>query len=130
MADTGRTTVDEDGEAPLLPERSLLSLADYLEMQKAIGNEIRFRIVNRLLEAGPQSAKELRDALDLESNTLHYHLDLLVDVGLVENRKRNDPDEDGLYSFYRATSLGEGILEHGVRELMAEEWELLDAYGS
>jgi len=26
-------------------------------------------------------------------------------------------------------SLGDGILEHGVRELMREEWDLLDAYG-
>ena len=68
-------------------------------MQRAIGNETCFRV-----------------------------LDLLVDVGLVENRKRTEPSSDGLYSYYRATSLGEGILEHGVRELMREEWELLEAY--
>jgi hypothetical protein len=51
-----------------------------------------------------------------------------VDVGLVENRKRTESTSEGLYSCYRATSLGEGILEHGVRALMREEWELLDAY--
>lgn len=97
-------------------------------MQQAIGNETRFRILNLLVEEGPHSAKELRTALDIESNTLHYHLDALVDVGLVENRKRKEPSSDGLYSYYRATSIGEGILEHGVRELIREEWELLDAY--
>lgn len=63
------------------------------------------------------------------NRTLHYHLDQLVDVGLVENRKRAEPNADGLYSNYRATSLGEGVLTHGVRELMPEEWDLLDAYG-
>ena len=60
---------------------------------------------------------------------IDYHLDALVDVGLVENRKRKEPTRDGLYSYYRATSLGEGILEHGVRELVREEWDLLDTYG-
>lgn len=34
---------------------------------------------------------------------------------------------DSFNSDYRATSLGEGILEHGVRELMCEERGLLDA---
>lgn len=129
MADADRVTAGGDEDAPLLPDHSVLSLSEYLDMQKAIGNETRFRIVNYLVESGPRSASQLRDDLALESNTLHYHLDRLVHVGLVENRKRNDPDEAGLRSFYRATSLGEGILERGVRELMTEEWELLDAYG-
>lgn len=128
MAETGRST-DRGERAALLPEGSVLTLEEYLDMQRAIGNETRFRILDALVEDGPHSAVELRDALGVESNTLHYHLDELVDVGLVENRKRKHPDADGLYSYYRATSLGEGILTRGVRELMREEWELLDAYG-
>lgn len=128
MAESNRTTSREAGFEPLLPEQSVLSLEEYLDMQRAIGNEIRFRVLDRLVAEGAHSAKELRDALDVPSNTLHYHLDELVDVGLVENRKRKEPDSAGLYSFYRATSLGRGILEYGVRELMREEWELLDAY--
>ncbi|WP_135305130.1 ArsR/SmtB family transcription factor [Haloarcula amylovorans] len=129
MAETGRSSSDRNDLAGLLPEQSLLSLEAYLEMQRAIGNETRFRILHFLTEQGAHSAKELEEELDLPSNTLHYHLDTLVDVGLVENRKRKTPDSDSLYSYYRATSLGEGILEHGVRELMREEWDLLDAYG-
>ena len=127
MAETDRSDHRPE-ERTLLPERSLLSLEEYLTMQRAIGNESRFRIIDLLTTSGSQSAKELRRALNIESNTLHYHLDVLVDVGLVENRKRKEPSSDGLYSYYRATSLGEGIIEHGVRELMREEWELLDAY--
>ncbi|SEP24936.1 Helix-turn-helix domain-containing protein [Halorientalis persicus] len=112
-----------------LPEQSLLDLSDYLAMQRAIGNEHRFRILSVLVDEGSHSARELADTLDIASNTLHYHLDELVDVGLVENRKRTQPESDGVYSYYQATSLGEGILEHGVRELIREEWDLLDAYG-
>jgi len=129
MAETGRSAGGSDDRAGLLPEQSLLSLEEYLAMQRAIGNETRFRIVNYLVEEGAHSATELQAALDIASNTLHYHLDTLVDVGLVENRKRTEATSEGLYSYYRATSLGEGLLEHGVRALMREEWELLDAYG-
>lgn len=128
MAETGRSASESDERSALLPEHSVLSLSEYLDMQRAIGNETRFRILNLLVEEGAHSAKEIQSALDLESNTLHYHLDSLVDVGLVANRKRKEPTSDGLYSYYQATSLGEGILEHGVRELMREEWDLLDAY--
>ena len=127
MAETDRSDQRSE-ERTLLPEHSLLSLEEYLAMQRAIGNESRFRILDLLTTSGSHSAKELQHALNIESNTLHYHLNVLVDVGLVENRKRTEPSNDGLYSYYRATSLGEGILEHGVRELMREEWELLDAY--
>lgn len=128
MAETERSLSEADDRAGLLPEHSILSLEEYLDMQRAIGNKTRFRILNWLTGEGPQSATDLRDALDISSNTLHYHLDALVDVGLVENRKRKERDRDGLYSYYRATSLGEGILDHGVRELMREEWDLLDTY--
>ncbi|ARS90245.1 winged helix-turn-helix domain-containing protein [Natrarchaeobaculum aegyptiacum] len=112
----------------LLPEHSVLSLEEYLAMQRSIGNETRFRLLNTLVDNGPQSATELRERLEVRSNALHYHLDELVDVGLVENRKRTEPDTDGLYSYYRATSLGEGILEDGVRELMRREWDALETY--
>ncbi|HMB49732.1 winged helix-turn-helix domain-containing protein [Natronoarchaeum rubrum] len=131
MAESGPPARGDDDrpESSILPERSMLSLDQYLAMQRAVGNETRFRVLDVLVDDGPHSAAELREALDVESNTLHYHLDELVDVGLVENRKRKTPDSEGLYSYYRATSLGEGILTRGVRELMREERDLLDAYG-
>lgn len=45
--------------AGLLPKHSLFSLEEYLDMQRAIGNEIRFRILHFLTEKGAHSAKEL-----------------------------------------------------------------------
>jgi DNA-binding transcriptional ArsR family regulator len=129
MAEPGQSAGGSDDRTGLLPEQSLLSLEEYLDMQRAIGNETRVCILNHLVEGGPHSATELREALDIASNTLQYHLDTLVDVGLVETRTRNESTSEGLYSYYRASSLGEGSLDYGVRALLREEWALLDAYG-
>lgn len=112
----------------LLPEDSVLDLSEYLAMQRAIGDETRFQIVRTLARNGDLSARQLRDALDVASNNLHYHLDRLVDVGLVQNRKRSEPDSDGLHSYYRVSSLGEAMLEHGVEELMRRERVFRERY--
>lgn len=115
-------------DAPDIPENSVLSLSAYLDMQRAIGNETRYLVLAALLREGELAAGELADALDVPSNRLHYHLDTLVDVGLVHNRKRKERGSDGLYSYYVATALGEAIMTRGVGELIAEERELLTRY--
>jgi ArsR family transcriptional regulator len=127
MAESASKT--EAVEPPVsLPEDSVLSLAEYLDMQEAVGNETRYRILRTLAHNDDLSATELGDALDLRANSLHYHLDKLIEVGLVQNRKQKRPDADGLYSYYRASALGEAILEHGVEELMRREHEFRERY--
>lgn len=121
--------VDSHDSPHTLPENSVLSLEEYLDMQRAVGNETRYHILVELLEEDELSARELADALGEPSNRLHYHLDKLVEVGLVQNRKRRERGADGLYSYYVATSMGEAIMNHGVAELIRREWELLEAYG-
>lgn len=115
--------------APELPEDSVLSLEEYLAMQRAIGEETRYRVLTALLAEGELSATELAETLEVPSNRLHYHLDKLESVGLIANRKRKERGADGLYSYYAATALGEAIMTHGVAELLAEERELLERYG-
>ena len=119
----------EHGGVPDLPENSALSLSEYLAMQRAVGEETRYRVLTELLAEGESSATELADSLDVPSNRLHYHLDELESVGLVANRKRKERGADGLYSYYIATALGEAVMTHGVSELFAEERELLERYG-
>jgi len=63
-------------------------------MQRAVGEESCYRILAELLRDGERSATELVNALDIKSNSLHYHLDELVDVGLVANRKRKELGAD------------------------------------
>lgn len=127
-----RSESDSHDEGPtpeqILPEPSLLDLQDYLDMQSALGNEIRFRILYSLKHEGNKSAKELRTELGIAGNTLHYHLDELMDVGLVENRMRNEPEEDGVYSYYRVSAMGKALLEEGIEELIERDWESLERY--
>jgi DNA-binding HxlR family transcriptional regulator len=71
---------------------------------------------------------ELGEELTVGSGTLHYHLNKLVDVGLVEKREWKEVDETGLFTYYRVTPMGEVLLDHGGEELMRGEWDLLEAY--
>jgi len=126
-------TTNDDGEpvdpTSLLPEDSVLSFEEYMAMQRAIGEPTRFRIIHYLTACEEASPKGLESALDLPSNSLHHHLNTLLDVGLVEKRARSQADSDGLFTYYRATAFGHAILEHGVGELLRHEAKYLELYG-
>lgn len=129
MADPDRhTTRDVRQPEPPLPEESGLTLEEYLAMQRAIGHRTRFRILRTLVANDEPSASGLKGAVDVEPHNFHYHLDELVDVGLVDKRQRRTADSQGFYTYYRPTALGRDILEYGVEELMRREREFDDAY--
>jgi ArsR family transcriptional regulator len=113
---------------PPLPDESGLTLEEYLAMQRAIGQPTRFQILRTLTENEELSASELKGAVDAEPHNFHYHLDELVDVGLVDKRKRRTADSQGFYTYYRPTAMVRGILDHGVEELMRREREFDEAY--
>ena len=119
-----------DDPADLLPEESILSLEEYLDMHAAVGHRTRYEILYRLVHSGEMSPKELEDALDIDDSTLHYHLHKLVDVGLVEKRQRTERGQDGLYTYYRATVFGEVTLTDGVDELIRGEQAFEEMYDS
>ena len=114
----------------LLPEDSVLSLEEYLDMHAAVGHRTRYEILYRLVHGGKMSPKELEDTLEIDDSTLHYHLNKLVDVGLVEKRQRTERGKDGLYTYYRATVFGEVTLTNGVDALIRGEREFEGMYGS
>jgi len=114
----------------LLPDDSILTLEEYLAMHAAVGHRTRYEILYRLVHSGKMSPKELEEAIDIDDSTLHYHLNKLVDVGLVEKRQRTDKGQDGLYTYYRATVFGEVTLSEGVDELIRGEQEFTDMYDS
>lgn len=126
---------DDAGGEPrsgdLLPADSVLTLEEYLAMQKTVADPTRFRVLSYLLDHDETTPSDLhaRLDLDLDDSTLYYHLDKLVDAGLVRKRARNE-SEGGIHRYYQASALGETLLNHGVRELIAREWELRDAYSS
>ena len=130
--DQTRTVGDNapDDLADLLPEASVLSLDEYLDMHAAVGHRTRYEILYRLVHSGELSPKELEDALDIDDSTLHYHLNKLVDVGLLEKRQRTERGQDGLYTYYRTTVFGEVTIADGVDELICGEQAFEAIYDS
>jgi ArsR family transcriptional regulator, arsenate/arsenite/antimonite-responsive transcriptional repressor len=121
--------VPEDPE-DLLPEDSILTLDEYLAMHAAVGHRTRYEILYRLVHSGDMSPKELEEAIAIDDSTLHYHLNKLVDVGLVEKRQRTERGQDGLYTYYRATVFGKVTLTEGVEELIRGEQAFEAMYDS
>jgi ArsR family transcriptional regulator len=113
-----------------IPTESVLSLDEYLDMHAAVGHRTRYEILYRLVHGDDASPTELADALGVEDNTLHYHLNKLLDVGLVEKRQRTERDRDGLDTYYRATVFSEVTLSEGVDELVRGEHAFGDMYDS
>lgn len=119
-----------DDPADLLPEESVLCLNEYLDMHAAVGHRTRYEILYRFVHRGEMSPKELEEAIEIDDSPLHYHLNKLVDVGLVEKRHRTEHRQDGLYTYYRATVFGEVTLSDGVDELIRGEQAFEEMYDS
>ena len=119
-----------DDPADLLPADSVLDLEEYLAMHAAVGHRTRYEICYRLVHGGPMSPTELEVAMAIDDSTLHYHLNELVDVGLIEKRQRTERGQDGLYTYYRATTFGAVTLTDGVDELIRGEQAFEGLYDS
>lgn len=127
--DEERTPPSEHDPASLVPEESVLEFEEYVDMLAAVGDPTRFRILYYLASAGETSPSELETALDIRGNRLHYHLETLLDAGLVEKWARSTADDDGLFTHYEASTFGEAILQTGIVELMETESEYREMYG-
>ncbi|ELY61270.1 winged helix-turn-helix domain-containing protein [Natronococcus jeotgali] len=132
MATNSRAANGElpDDPEELLPNDSILSLDEYLEMHAAVGHRTRYEILYRLVHGGEMSPKELEEAIQIDDSTLHYHLNKLLNVSLVEKRQRTERGQDGLYTYYRATVFGEVTLTEGVDELIRGEQAFGEMYDS
>ena len=117
-----------DNPEELLPANSILTLEEYLAMHAAVGQRTRYEVLYRLVHGGDMSPKELEVVIEIDDSTLHYHLNKLVDVGLIEKRKRTERGQDGLYTYYRATVFGEVTLTDGVDELIRAEHDFEEMY--
>lgn len=119
-----------DDPADLLPDESVLTLDEYLDMHAAVGHRTRYEVLYRLVHRGDMSPKELEDALEIDDSTLHYHLNELIDVGHIEKRQCTERGQDGLSTYYRATVFGKVTLTDGVDELIRGEQAFEEMYDS
>lgn len=133
-----RTSDDEndgDEEHSLdvdLPEDSLFTLEEYLEMYDVASSEPAFAILCALSEEGQLSASELSMMLGREGNDLHYYLRKLRRVALVRNRRDPNTGTEEPYSYYTLTDLGHTVmtegLKTGIEKLAAEEATISEKY--
>ncbi len=107
--------------ADLLPDDSILSLDEYLDMHAAVGHRPRYEILYRLVYNGEMSPTELKEEMDIDDRTLDQSLNRLIDAGLIEKRCCTDCERDELYVYYRATVFGEVTLTEGINELIKGE---------
>lgn len=112
--------------AGLFDGYNLLGLDEYLELFEEIAERNRFAVLYSLRAEGKLSATELGEALDRNENGLHYHLNRLVEAGLVENRKQAKPDAEGLYSYYELTGLGADLIDAATGFIREERGALED----
>jgi len=115
-----------------LPEESLFTLDDYLEMYNVASTKPGFTILTLLQTEEHLSTSELSQALDRESNKLHYHLRKLKDTALIQNRRNPNTGTEDEYSYYMLTDIGHTVLTHGIKtgveKLVAEEHEIQEQY--
>ena len=129
---------DDDGDEEFsldvdLPEDSLFTVEDYLEMYKTATSEPAFRILCALSEEGKLGASELGMMLDREDNDLHYYLRKLKRSALIKNRRDPNTGTQETYSYYELTDIGHVVLTEGVatgvEKLAAEEKTISEKYG-
>ncbi|SFR63209.1 winged helix-turn-helix domain-containing protein [Halogeometricum limi] len=123
---TMNSSASDDAAVPsdlekLLPASGSRTLDDYLAMQAAIGDRTRFLVVYTLATDGPHTPGQLADHVDVRANTLHYHLNKLSDVGLVETGQHARSAADAQHTYYELTPAGRKILDHGVLELIRRD---------
>lgn len=127
---------DHDGEEPELdidlPEDSLFTLEEYLEMYDVASSGPAFEILKALREADKLSASELETVLDREGNNLHYYLRKLKRSALVRNRRDPNTGTEETYSYYELTDPGHIVmtegLETGIEKLAAAEATISQKY--
>lgn len=108
----------------LITEDSLLSLADYLDLLSEVSTEPRFRILFYLTQVEEDNASSIADELEMDPGTLSYHLERLTEDGLTRNWQRTSRDDDGNYSYYTITGLGERITSRVADLVEADQDEI------
>lgn len=131
-SDQTRTPGREAPEDPadFLPEDSVLTLDEYLDMYAAVGNRIQYEVCYRLVHGDSMSFGELEEAMDVPDSTLHYHLNRLIEVGLIQKRQRTERGDERVQTYYASTVFGRVTLTEGVDELIQGEQEFEGMYDS
>lgn len=115
-----------------LPEDSLFTKTDYLEMYHLATKEVPYEILDQLSKRDKLSTTELAELTNREGNKLHYYLRELKRKALVKNRRDPNTGTEETYSYYTLTDLGNTVLTHGPKKgmkiLAEQEAEISEKY--
>lgn len=120
--------MDSEGPPEIdLPETSILTESDYEYMYEVASDEQCYRVLELLGTNGELSREDIAREVTGGSECV----DRLVDAGLVQ--RRIGPDDEGeRWTYFVLSSLGEVLVEKGVREgvelLSSREHEYADVY--
>lgn len=128
----GDDTEDDSVRGVDLPEDSLFTLDEYLDMYKVASSEPAFKILCTLRDESKLSTSELAMLLGREDNDLHYYIRKLKRSGLIRNRRDPNTGTEETYSYYELTDMGHVVLTDGiaagVQKLACEEATIADNY--
>jgi ArsR family transcriptional regulator len=107
---------------PTLSAASGLDLARAASLFHALSDETRLAVLE-MLRGGERCVCELQDELDAAQSRLSFHLRVLKDAGLVQDRK------EGRWSYYSLVPDTLGVAHDVVRLLATEKTERRAARG-
>lgn len=104
-----------------------LSLEQYLGMYRCLGEERRFRVLNRLVEEEEMSHEALEGEFGAEADEV---LSRLQNAHLVERWEYTEEGETGVTERFKPTVFGRVALTDGIPELLRDEREIEAMYRS
>ena len=116
MVDTSSTTSIQTKQ-PVLTSECTSDISAVLDITalRALADETRLTIISTLASKGELCACKLLDHLNVSQSTLSHHMKVLIDAGLITQRK------EGRWSHYQLNTdsirrLGDSIAALGSRE--------------
>lgn len=88
-----------------------METSEIAKMFKALGDENRLRIINRICCNGEVCACNLLEDLDITQPTLSHHMKSLCECGLVDARK------EGRWMYYSLNEEHLSVLKEAIDEL-------------
>jgi len=76
----------------------------------SINNDVRQELLSYLINKGEATYSKLKDELDATKGNLNYHLNSLVEGGLLMNYVKSTKDDPAHNSYYRISNFGKSFI--------------------
>ena len=105
-------------------------LKRYLQMHRALGNRMRYKILWLLVQDGEMSPGAIEQALAGDDDGVKNHIETLCDAFLIERWEQTERGTTGTSTVYGPTVFGRVALTDGIHELISAEKDFREMYDS